>query len=200
MSTEQERSFIASIRCNNVMMKFFDQMLKVPADQGNLLTTAHRYSATTQAMVQVHRGRDETVRTRSEEMIVYFRCYDDYYNIQIRSEAYLGKYLSKDNNGLLGAFPAAGGKTTSFNLLNNEKQIITLDNLANNQATVYLKARNAGVIKRQLMQQPKLYSYGDQSGDSLAFNLTILERNVPYPTSGEPYPLFIEPRPQSDDD
>lgn len=199
MSARQERSFIARIQCDGTTMKFFEQMLSGSTSQGNLLTTSHRYSETTKEMVRVRPGRDTSVRTRFDEMVVYFDCYDDYYNIEIRSEAYFGKYLSKNSNGILGAFPAAGGDTTSFNLLNANQDIITLDDLKNNEATVYLKARNAGMIKRQLMQSPKLYSYGDQSGQSVSFNLRILERNVSRPTGSEPYPLYIEPRGRDDD-
>ncbi|WP_129586981.1 hypothetical protein [Pseudomonas frederiksbergensis] len=200
MSTEQERSFIACIRCDETKMKFFDQMLSSSAGQDNLLTTFHRYSETTKKMVRAQRAQDVNTRTRSDEMIVYFRCHGDYYNIQIRSEAYFGKYFSKNNVGILGAFPGAGGDTTSFNLLNLDQGIITLDDLKTNDATVYLKARHAGTVKRQLIQNPKIYCYGDQSGDTVTFNLRILERNVPYPTRAEPYPLYIEPRPHSDDD
>lgn len=200
MSTEQERSFIACIRCDDTTMKFFEQMISNSASQGNLLTTSHRYSETTRKMVRTQRARDVDTRTRSDEMVVYFRCYDDYYNIQVRSEAYFGNYWSKNSTGVLGAFPAAGSQTTSFNLLNTDGNIITLDDLKTNDATVSLKARNAGTIKRQLMQNPKLYGYGDKTGDAVTFNLRILERNVDYPSSTAPYALYIEPRPQLDDD
>lgn len=212
MSTGQERSFIARIRCNDVPMRFFDQMLHSSffvserfnrgalAGDGQLLTTRHSYSEIFNKMVRINGGRDVYTRTLSDEMIVYFRCYEDYYNIQIRSKAYFGKYLSKNGSGLLGAFPGAGGKTTSFNLLNADRSILTLDNIDTNEATVYLKARNAGLIKRQLIEDPKIYSYGDQSGDLVKFNLQILERNVPYPTSSEPYPLYVEARPHPDDE
>jgi hypothetical protein len=200
MSTEQQRSFIACIRCDNTKMKFFDQMLANGAGKGNLLTSAHRFSDITGQMVRVHRRNDSTGRTRSDEMVVYLHCYDDYYNIQIRSEAHFGKYLSKNNYGVLGAFPGAGGNTTSFNLLNLEQEIITLDDLKKNEATVYLKARNAGTIKRHLIDSPKMYAYSDEIGENVTFTLKILERDVPQPTSSNPYPLFIEARDQSDDD
>lgn len=199
MSTEQERSFIACIRCDETKMKLFEQMLTSSTGQDNLLTTNHRYSERSKQMVRVQTARPVT-RTRSDDMIVYFRCYDDYYNIQILSEAYFGKYFSKNGSGILGAFPAAGANTTSFNLLNSSQDIITLDDLNTNEASVYLKARNAGTVKRQLMQNPKLYCYGDKSGESVKFNLRILERNVDYQTRTDPYALYIDPIPQSDDD
>ena len=199
MSTDQKRSFIARIRCDNTPMKFFQQLLGNSAPQGNLLTTAHRYSDLTKRMVRVHKPINPTVLTRSDEMIVYFRCYDDYYNIQIRSEGYLGKYLSKNPQGLLGAFAGAGGSTTSFNLLNLDQDIITLDDLKKDEATVYLKARNAGTVKRHLIEDPKVYAYTDKLGEPVAFNLQILERDVPYPIDSTPYLLFIEPKYQDEE-
>ncbi|NUT76935.1 hypothetical protein HNO86_17995 [Pseudomonas sp. C1C7] len=200
MSTDQKRSFIARIRCDDTPMKFFEQMLGNSAGQGNLLTTSHRYSNLSQRMVRAHRTYDRTVRHRSSEMVVYFRCYDDYYNIQIRSEAYLGKYFSKNPHGLLGAFAGAGGNTTSFNLLNMDHDIITLDDLKKDKATVYLKARNADIIKRHVVENLKLYAYTDQVGEPVTFTLKILERDAPYQTGSTPYPLFIEPRIQDDDE
>ncbi|MBZ9783995.1 hypothetical protein K9857_20890 [Pseudomonas sp. REP124] len=198
MSTDQKRSFIARIRCDDTPMKFFGQMLGNNATQANLLTTAHRYSEIGKSMVRVHKINKAVGLTRSDEMIVYFCCYDDYYNIQIRSEAYLGKYLSKNPHGLLGAFVGAGGSTTSFNLLNMDQDIITLDDLKKDEARVYLKARNADTVKRHLIESPKVYAYTDHVGDPVTFNLKILERDVPYPTGSTPYPLFIDPREQLD--
>lgn len=129
MSTEQERSFIASIRCEQTTMKFFGQMFANANVTSNLLTTHHQYSQTSEKMIQVRKKRDITARTLSDDIIVYFRCYDDYYNIQVRSQPFLGQYLSKDYESMLGAFPGAGGSTTSFNLLNLDHEIITLDDI-----------------------------------------------------------------------
>lgn len=198
MNTDQKKSFIARIRCDDTPMKFFEQMLGSSAGQGNLLTTSHRYSNLSQRMVQAHRANNAAVLTRSDEMVVYFRCYDDYYNIQIRSEGYLGKYFSKNPHGLLGAFAGAAGNTTSFNLLNMDHEIITLDDLKKDEATVYLKARNADTIKRHLIENLKVYAYTDQVGEPVTFKLKILERDVPYPTGSTAYPLFIDPRDQDD--
>lgn len=39
------------------------------------------------------------------------------------------------------------------------------------------------------MYDPDIYSYGNKPGDPVKFDLTILERNVPYPTDNEPYRL-----------
>ena len=206
MSTGQEKSFIARIRCDGATIGFFGQMLRAElregrlVGKGQLLTTWHTYSEVDKKMVKFNKNRDPYTRTLSHDMIVYFRCYEDYYNIQIRSQAYCGLYFSKNADGILGAFAGAGGKTTSFNLLNADQSIITLDDIQTKDVTVYLKARNAGLIKRQLLQRPKIYHYGDQTGDLVSFNLEILERNVPYPTSSEPYLYYLEALLSDDED
>lgn len=179
MSTEQERSFIARISSGGANMTFFDRVLEKnsflfenrrpfnPPAKPNLLT--------------------ESSNPSISEMIVYFRCYEDYYNIQILSADYFWKFFSKGFLGTLGAYTAAGGSTTSFNLLNSDHSIITLDNLVSNTASVYLRARNAGLINKQQLYYPKIYRYGDHAGVPVRFDLEILERNVPYPTSSTPY-------------
>ncbi|MDT3314561.1 hypothetical protein QZR14_24650 [Pseudomonas sp. rhizo66] len=183
MSNNQENSFIAKITCNDAQITFFDQhpAAEELSGSGNLLTTPHAYSRL-QFM-----ARYQNNGAPIPDVVAYFRCYGDYYNIQIRSSLYFGHFFSKNNVRILGAFPPAGGNTTSFNLLNNEHKIITLNNLQDNQATVYLKARNAGVINRQLREDPHVYTYGDAPGESVTFKLDILERNVDYPTSSVPY-------------
>lgn len=193
MSTEQEKSFIATIKCDNTEMLILDHISSgFLSSRDNLLSTTHTYSKDDRRMVRISRSHPST-RSLSHDMIVYFRCYEDYYNIQIRSGKHSGNYLSKDSGGFLGSFPGAGGNTTSFNMLDSNNSIITLDNLEKNSATVYLKARNAGIIKRTQLTSGGDYVYGDQPGDSVKFNLEILERNVPYPANSDPYLLYIDP-------
>ena len=127
-------------------------------------------------------------RRKMKTTVVHFKCYDDYYNIQIVSEAYYQKYFSKDGQGVLGAYPAAGGDTTSFNLLNGNHQIITLDDLNSSQAALHLKARNAGIIKKEIWRDPAYSTcFTDKSGDIATFKLDILERHVSTPERSTPY-------------
>lgn len=127
----------------------------------------------------------------STPLIAYFECYGDYYNIQIRSREYLGSYLGGNIHNKLGANIARAGKATPYNLLNDDKTIITLDNIESDNATIYLKARDAGIIKRnkKIVNEKNTYYFNDSSGELLKFNLKILERNVDYPTDSEPYDL-----------
>ncbi|WP_223502186.1 hypothetical protein [Pseudomonas sp. BF-R-24] len=190
MTKDQERSFIARITCNGVNMTFFDQILSAghfESGRGkspippNIVTTFEAYDPASRTMLPVGGGKRTAV-------VIHFRCYDDYYNMQILSEAYYQKYFSQGDQGVLGAYPAAGGDTTSFNLLDGYHQIITLDDLNASKASVYLKARNAGIIRQEIWRDPA-YSrcFTDKTGDAVTFELEILERQVSSPASSTPY-------------
>jgi hypothetical protein len=161
MSTEQERSFIARIRCEQAQLGFIRGWLS--GQEPNLLT----------------------ITNDNVDLIGYFRCYDDYYNIQIRSKACLGNFISKNSNANLAACPPAGGNTTSYNLLDANQRLITLDNIQGDKAFVYLKTRNSSIVT--LQESPAYDWFSCGSGEAVQFELNILERNVPYPTSDEPY-------------
>lgn len=181
MSLIQERSFIAILTDNKGGLSFLSKIIgwDSRAGEGNVLSRIPEWHD--------RRNNEEGIRRNYYQLIAYFACYGDYYNIQIRSPEYFEKYISKNPDGNLGAFPAAGGNTTSYNLLNDDKEIITLDDLAHPSASVYLKARNAGIIKtsKETVKYRAGYYFNDQSGDTLKFNLEILHRNVDYPT-GDP--------------
>lgn len=190
MTKDQERSFIARITCDGINMTFFDKILSAghfESSRGrspippNVVTTVEAYDPASRTMRRVG-GRKSTA------MVVHFKCYDDYYNLQILSEDYYQKYFSKGGQGVLGAYPAAGSDTTSFNLLNSNHQIITLDDLSSSQAALHLKARNAGIIKKEIWRDPAYSTcFTDKSGDIATFKLDILERHVSTPERSTPY-------------
>jgi len=191
MSKDQERSFIARLTCEGSAMTFFEKVLSdrhfqqndEEGPQEHLITTADVYLDDLQRMVPV--GFTEK---NALGIVVHFRCYDDYYNLQILSEPYYNKYFSKSTKGFLGALSAAGGDTSSFNLLNDSFRIVTLDYFNSDNPTVYLQARNAGVIKRTLWGgEVNRYCFHDQLGHQALFKLQILERNVATPQSTTPY-------------
>ena len=193
MTKDQERSFIARITCNGMNMTFFDQIsnashfepqrLKSPIAP-NIVSTFEAYDPVSRKLLPVGYGKGR----KPPAIVIHFRCYDDYYNMQILSEAYYQKYFSKNGRGVLGAFPAADGDTTSFNLLDGYHQIITLDDLNASKASIYLKARNAGIIRQEIWGDPLYKRYfSDESGDTVTFELDILERQVSSPARSIPY-------------
>ncbi|PNB75559.1 hypothetical protein C1X64_03440 [Pseudomonas sp. GW456-E7] len=193
MSKDEERSFMARLTCEGISMTFFEKVLSdwhfqqddEDGPHKHLITTAEVYIDDLQRMVNL---AVTSKNKNSIGIVVHFRCYDDYYNLQILSAPYYNKYFSKSSQGFLGALPAAEGATTSFNLLNDNFKIVTLDDFNSDNQTVYLQARNAGVIKKTLWGgQVNRYCFHDQIGHQVLFKLQILERNVATPQSTTPY-------------
>jgi hypothetical protein len=167
MSLNQKRSFYAHLEYNGSRLTFRNLLNEsYPASEANVLTTLPS------------QPRHPAGPTRTyPKFIAYFACYEDYYNIEIRGHGYFAHYIRKGATGKLSAMPGAGGKTTSFNLLDDNKRIITLDDLGTNNANIYLKARNAGIIQSNSNAQ----YFSERAGTPLKFNLEILQRNVDYP-------------------
>jgi hypothetical protein len=183
MSKNKERSFIARIDCNGVAMTFLEKVLSEAFLQlnhdyetlrGNTITTLESYDPLSEQVRPIAVGaREDPIA-----LLVHFRCYDDYYNLQILSTPYQDKYISKNNDGALGAFPAAGGDTTSFNLLDGRHNIITLDDLKTDNPTIYLRARGAGIIRKFRWKSPvNRFCFHGSLGETTTFNLNIIERN-----------------------
>lgn len=191
MNKDQERSFIARLTCEGINMTFFEKVLsdgyfQQDNEEGphkHIITTAEAYNPMTKRMERLGFSKNNKIG-----IVVHFRCHDDYYNLQILSEPYYNKYFSKSTLGFLGALPAAGGDTTSFNLLNDSFKIVTLDDFNSDNPTIYLQARNAGVIKKTLWGgRVNRYCFHDRPGHQVLFKLQILERNVATPQSTTPY-------------
>ncbi|MGH8386314.1 MAG: hypothetical protein ACRESJ_12585 [Pseudomonas sp.] len=176
MNKDQERSFIARLYCHGKKLSFFET--STPA---TLLTTEEVIGR----RVAYHPYRNEWIPTGQAEIkssiLVHFHCYDDYYNLQILSKD--NKYISKDEHGFLGAFPAAGGNTTSFNLLDSHYGIVTLDDFGSSNMNIYLKARHSRIIRQSIWEgeRNKYHCFTGETGDISIFNLEILERSVVTP-------------------
>ena len=156
MDRDQQRSFIARLTCDGMNLTYFD----------NIITTFEVFNRHTGKMRR-------TANNNTTAIVVHFRCYDDYYNLQILSEPFYLKYFSKNPDGILGAFPAAGGDTTSYNMLDGDHDLITLDDFAPDTS---------------ILPEPILKScFTDTEGDVVEFRLEILETQVAVPSSAMPY-------------
>lgn len=191
MDKDHERSFIARLTCEGIPITFFEKTLsdryfEQDDEEGphkHLITTAEVYMDDLERMVAL----GSTSKNRIG-IVVHFRCHHDYYNLQILSEPYYNMCFSKSTHGYLGALPAVGGDTTSFNLLNENFETVTLDDFNSDNQAVYFQARNAGLIKKTLWGgQVNRYCFHDQLGHQVLFKLQILERNVATPQSTTPY-------------
>jgi hypothetical protein len=187
MNTNDERSFIARLTCDGSPITFLQELmlpalLNSEALPKNIITAQNDYRRApkfvrdpfTNQMVPV----GNSIPTKAT-VVVHFECYDDYYNMKIVGNPYDQKYISKNDKGVLAALPPAGGNTTSFNLLDADYNIITLDDLSSDTSTVYLKARHAGVIRKQTHTNTDRYStFNDRSGDIVKLGLNILKRHA----------------------
>ncbi len=197
MNTDKERSFIARLTCDGSPITFLQEimspaLLDREALPKNIITAEKDYRLApelardplTNEMVPV----GHSIPTKNT-VVVHFECYDDYHNMKILSTPYYQKYISRNDEGCLVALPPAGGNTASFNLLDADHNIITLDDLSSDTATVYLKARHAGIIRKQIKRNTDSYStFTDRGGDIVKFQLNILERHAVSPKLSTPYP------------
>ena len=183
MSTNRQKSFVATLKLDEHHLDFLGSLHGTPALRHDTLFSGGFFTGATRNHDDSHLlGR----RPRSEvkniaPLNIYFRCTDDYYHLYIRSHVtYTGRCISKDAAGVLGAFPAAGGDTTSFNLLSLQNRTITLENMVKNTQLVRLKARNSGHIGA-VFRRGAPYSYlAGIEEEGIVFELRILERNAPY--------------------
>ena len=194
MSKDQERSFVGQLTFDHRKISFFDQQLPASLFQPNYDGGPVPLAAYPPNIVTVDQhyvflqSVHEIPPQPTPGLLVHFWCYEDYYNLEILEGPYQQKYISKNSSDILGAFPAAGGETTSFNLLDKNHNIITLDDIASDKATIFLKARNAGIIRQKIWKKPiNKPIFTDREGKISTFQLTILERSVSVPRSFASY-------------
>jgi hypothetical protein len=183
MSTNRQKSFIATLELDEHLVDFLGVLYGTPALRHDTQFSGGVFTGATRTYDDSHLlgSRPQSEVKNITPLKIYFRCTDDYYHLYIRShETYTGRCISKDDAGVLGAFPAAGSDTTTFNLLNLKNQTITLDNMANDVQWVRLKARNSGHIGA-VFRRGAPYSYlAGVEEEGIVFKLHILERNAPY--------------------
>lgn len=123
-----------------------------------------------------------------DALTFYFRCLDDYYTMYIFTHGvYYYMTLSKENADFLNAYTPNDGDQTTFNLLDANGKIITLDQLDNDTPTVRIQTRGGNLLRAGLSRNPYDSKVGTfvrtsqtRSSGILDFKLNILERNVPY--------------------
>lgn len=183
MSNNRQKSFIASLELDDEYLEFLGNLYEDPVTRHSTFFSGGFYTGASSKIDDSHllgiKPREPSLKIAP--LNIYFRCAEDYYTLQILSPGtHTDKCVSKDNSGVLGAFPPAGSDTTSFNLLNLQDSIVTLDDLRADTHQIRLKARNAGQIS-SIRRQGAPYVYlADIKRRGLIFNLCITERNVPY--------------------
>ncbi|KAF2390000.1 hypothetical protein [Pseudomonas frederiksbergensis] len=176
MSTDRQKSFIATIGTPTTLVHFLDEVLGEKATVSSSLFSGGFYTGKPQTQDHSH-----LVSLRPEpRLTLYFRYTGRDYSLYIRTPGpYYGKCLSIDENGLLGAFPSEGSKT--FNLRNEQGLILPIDSVKTDTLNVYLQASGSpGALHIHRLHNSPFTYFANKSESPYMFNLTILERNAPY--------------------
>lgn len=184
MNIDQRRSFTAELAIPNHQLNFLKIFHGEPVIVTETLFSGGHFTGAPQRRDHTNllSFRRDDQKEKISPLKLYFRCADDYYVMYVQSpQTYSWNCISMSPSRLLGAYPAAGSRTTSYNILDAKGRIITLDDLPGPRQTIWLKARNAGRLDAiRLRGSPHIY-LGDAGNDGgICFNLNIIERNVPY--------------------
>ncbi|NUU38628.1 hypothetical protein [Pseudomonas sp. C2B4] len=181
MSTDRQKSFIATLGTDNSPLHFLDvlhdkRILVAPTFiSGGFFTGRPQHQDHSHFL-----GLRPGARTDSNSyLVLYFRHTQFGYILYNRTPGpHYGKCLGSSDEGLIGAFSPK--RSTTFHLLNNNGETVNLDNFNNDAACIYLKARHSGLIHMQTVRGSPYHYVADNGGVPLVFSLKILERNAPY--------------------
>jgi hypothetical protein len=181
MSTDRQKSFVASIGTQFSLLHFLGEMHGERAISTPNRASGGFFTAPPQRRDDSHllglRG-DVPINYRPR-LVLYFRHTNDGYRLYIRTPGpYYGMCLNTSNNELIGAFPPTESGT--FYLIRENGIPINLENLNNNTPCIYLQAKNSGVLHTLIIRGSPYTYIAAKDGTALAFNLNILERNAPY--------------------
>ncbi|SEM93372.1 hypothetical protein SAMN04487857_10797 [Pseudomonas sp. ok272] len=183
MSTNRQKSFIATLQIDNAHVQSLGVLHGVPALRTETSFSGGWFTGAKRTKDDSHllgcRPIDEVNNTTP--WTIYFRCTNDYYILYIRThETYTGLCISKDSQGMLGALDPDENDITSFNILNLNNRIITLQDMPRGVHYVRLKARNSERIG-SIRRNGAPYNYFCETPYAgQVFKSTILERNASY--------------------
>ncbi|MBV4456563.1 hypothetical protein KVG96_01165 [Pseudomonas sp. COR58] len=184
MSTNQEKSFIATLS-TPIGNPHFPRLTY----GRNISTLRPDYEAFTfSSHIDVSDYLFLHPGIAPDALTFYFRCYDNYYAIYILNRGpYYYRAISKEQKDFLNAYVSQDGDETTFNLLDANGKIITLDQLDSDTPTVRIQTRAGKLLRAGLSRSkydPKVGTFirtdPNHSSTALDFRLNILQRNAPY--------------------
>lgn len=181
MSTDRQKSFTASIGTESSLLHFLDLLHGQPAIVTSSFASGGFFTGRRQTRDDSHflGLRPEVPVDAKPRLILYFRYTGGYYRCYIRTPGpHYGKCLSLSDKGLLGAFAPAD--STTFNLLDSRGCVLTLDTIKTDTLSIYLRARDSGVVHVHKVHDSKYIYIADKGGTPMLFNLIIQERNAAY--------------------
>lgn len=179
MSTDQQKSFIATIGTESSLLHFLDLLHDKPAIVTSSFGSGGFFTGKPQSRDDSHflGLRPEVPVDAKPRLLLYFRYTGSDYRLYIRTPGpYYGKCLSISDKGLLGAFPSTG--STTFNLIDSRHNILTLDTIKTENPKIYIQIRNSGLLHKHKVHDSRYIYIADKGKAPMLFNLMIQERNA----------------------
>ncbi|WP_460140874.1 hypothetical protein [Pseudomonas sp. S2_E01] len=180
MTTDRQKSFIATLNVDDKQMHFLDMFHGEPVYIVNPNFSGGVFTGRPRKLDHSHflALRPNTSAPPDLSLTLYFRHAHYGYTLYIRTPGqHFGKCLSHDNN-LIGAFPP--GEASLFHLVDTLNSTINLDHIQADETTIFLRLKNSGLIHAQSSHHSRHVFIGNKGGLPLPFKLKILERNAPY--------------------
>lgn len=181
MSTDRQKSFIATLGTHNSQLHFLDTLLGEKAFVTSTMVSGGFFSGRRQKHEVSHLLglRHEATTNAERPLTLYFRHSRTGYTLYIRTKGrHYGKCLHVNKEGLIGAF--AEPESTSFILLNDNCERVNLDHIKTDVPSLYLQARDSGLVHSHKTHDSDYTFIADKGGIPLPLTLNILERNAPY--------------------
>jgi hypothetical protein len=194
MSTDRQKSFIATIGTKSSPLHFLDLLHGQRTVVTSSFASGGFFSGKPQSRDDSHflGLRPEVPVDAKPRLLLYFRYTGSDYKLYIQTPGpYYGKCLSINNYGLAGAFSPTG--STTFNLIDSCHNILTLDTIKEKNPEVYIHVRNSGLLHRHKVHDSRYIYIADKGEAPMLFNLLIQEKNAPYLSAPDTTFTFVPP-------
>jgi len=173
MSTNRQKSFITTLTTNagNLHIPQYTYGRKI-------VIGVRPWLAITEDKIDVSNYLCADPNSNVNSLQFYFRCSEDYYTIYLRSPGpFYGRTIGRNGGDELGAY--IDDNPTTFNLIDNNGKIVTLDQITTDTPTLIIQTRGGTALVRNKATDMG-YFIRAASGAVLKFRLKILERNAPF--------------------
>ncbi|HEX4547347.1 hypothetical protein [Pseudomonas sp.] len=175
MPTNLEKSFTAQLDTQYGNL----HLPRISYGQKTLIKRWYYEAFTFDAHVDVSSTLCVHPQARPDQLSFYFRCIDDYYSIYLLTGSYYNNYaLSNEHRDLISAFPHDDDQTT-YNLLDANNRIVTLDQLEGNTHNLKIQTRGGRQLcVRENAKVGGLVCTGKEGGQVLEFGFDITKRGA----------------------
>ncbi|MFJ2481156.1 hypothetical protein ACIOWE_12855 [Pseudomonas sp. NPDC087598] len=175
MSTNIEKSFTARLQTQYGNL----HVPRISYGQKTFIKRWYYEAFTFDAHVDVSNTLCVHPEAPADQLRFHFRCIEDYYFIYLLTASHYHNYaISNEHRDLISAF-TDNADQTSYNLLDANNRIVTLDQL--NGDTHNLKIQTRGGRKLSVRENSKvggLVCTGKEGGQVLDFKLDIIKRGA----------------------